>query len=207
VTRAAVHDDRLTGDEQRWSRARNWAMPTTSPDPAHRALPTGKADCRRTASRFSRCLVLTEDLPSVGVGWATHPGGLAHVNPLLKFPAGRQATASLAARQVRRRHRITVIRATGAPQNRSTTDRRECAGSGPPRRPCSPSFKNGIDICQFAGTLDCCGAIAGAEFGVDAAEMRTNRVHREGRNPYPPGSRHLGTCDDSGPVRRLTCSC
>jgi hypothetical protein len=27
--------------------------------------------------------VLTEDLPSVGVGWATHPGGLAHVNPLL----------------------------------------------------------------------------------------------------------------------------
>jgi hypothetical protein len=26
--------------------------------------------------------VLTEDLPSTGVGWATHPGGLAHVNPL-----------------------------------------------------------------------------------------------------------------------------
>jgi hypothetical protein len=34
-------------------------------------------------------------------------------------------------RQVRRRHRITVIRPTGAPQNRSTTDRRECAGCGP----------------------------------------------------------------------------
>src|SRR6266508_2031674 len=30
------------------------------------SLPTGKADCRRTASRFSRCSVLTEDLPSVG---------------------------------------------------------------------------------------------------------------------------------------------
>ncbi len=27
------------------------------------SLPTGKADCRRTASRFSRCSVLTEDLP------------------------------------------------------------------------------------------------------------------------------------------------
>src|SRR5438132_2718016 len=31
------------------------------------SLPTGKADCRRTASRFSRCSVLTEDLPSVGL--------------------------------------------------------------------------------------------------------------------------------------------
>src|SRR5712691_4731656 len=33
------------------------------------SLPTGKADCRRTASRFSRCSVLTEDLPSVGLVW------------------------------------------------------------------------------------------------------------------------------------------
>src|ERR1700674_2962436 len=42
------------------------------------------------------------------------------------------STLSFAARQVRRRHRITVIRATGAPQNRSSTDSRECAGSGQP---------------------------------------------------------------------------
>ena len=56
---------------------------------------------------------------------------LAHVNPLLKFPAGRRATASVAARQVRRRHRILVIRAAGVPQNRSSMDRRECAGCGP----------------------------------------------------------------------------
>src|SRR3954471_18972851 len=33
------------------------------------SLPTGKADCRRTASRFSRCSALTEDLPSVGLVW------------------------------------------------------------------------------------------------------------------------------------------
>ena len=85
------------------------------------SLPAGKADCRRIASRVSRCSVLTEDLPSVGGGPAAPPGGLAHVNPLLKFPAGRRATASLAARQVRRRHRIKVIRATGAPQNQSCT--------------------------------------------------------------------------------------
>src|SRR5439155_25764953 len=32
------------------------------------SLPAGKADCRRIASRFSRCSVLTEDLPSVGIG-------------------------------------------------------------------------------------------------------------------------------------------
>src|SRR6266513_5791316 len=31
------------------------------------SLPAGKADCRRIASRFSRCSVLTEDLPSVGL--------------------------------------------------------------------------------------------------------------------------------------------
>jgi len=46
---------------------------------------------------------------------AALPDGLAHVSPLLKFPAGRRATASVAARQVRRRHLILVIRATGAP--------------------------------------------------------------------------------------------
>jgi hypothetical protein len=58
-----------------------------------------------------------EDLPSVGLVWQ-RPGSLAHVNPLLKFPAGRRATASIAARQVRMRRLILVIRATGAPQNR-----------------------------------------------------------------------------------------
>src|SRR5580704_16712241 len=44
------------------------------------SLPAGNADCRKIASRFSRCSVLTEDLPSVGVGWAAPPGGLAHAN-------------------------------------------------------------------------------------------------------------------------------
>ena len=97
------------------------------------SLPAGKADCRRIASRVSRCSVLTEDLPSVGVGLAAPPGELAHVNPLLKFPAGRRATTRLAARQVRRRHRILVIRATGAPQNRSSAhSRRPHRGGAPP---------------------------------------------------------------------------
>src|ERR1700716_3786446 len=44
--------------------------------------------------------------------------------------AGR-ATASVAARQVRKRHLIQVIRDTGAPSARSTTDRRSCADCGP----------------------------------------------------------------------------
>jgi hypothetical protein len=48
----------------------------------------------------------------VGVGLAALPRGLAHIDPLLKFPAGRRATARLAAGQVRRRHLIPVIRAT-----------------------------------------------------------------------------------------------
>src|SRR5260370_32560443 len=41
-----------------------------------------------------------------------------------------RATESLAAGWVRRRHRVTVIHATGAPQNRSAMDRRECGVSG-----------------------------------------------------------------------------
>src|SRR5450631_3653487 len=61
------------------------------------SVPTGKADCRRTASRFSRCSVLTEDLPSVGLVWQ-RPGSPAHVNPLLKFPC-RQAGHCQACRQ------------------------------------------------------------------------------------------------------------
>jgi hypothetical protein len=65
-----------------------------------------------------------------------NPGPRSPPPPLMCLPgrdrlAGRRATARLAARQLRRRHRITVIRPTGAPQNRSTTDRRECAGCGP----------------------------------------------------------------------------
>ena len=42
------------------------------------------------------------------------------------------ATTRLAASQVRRRHQITVIRATGARQDRSSADSRVCAGSGQP---------------------------------------------------------------------------
>ena len=56
---------------------------------------------------------------------AALPGGLAHVNPLLKFPGGRRATARLAARQVRRRHLIPVIRVS-----RST-----CPDCRPGKRP------------------------------------------------------------------------
>jgi hypothetical protein len=46
--------------------------------------------------------------------------------------AGRGCITRLAARQVRRRHPIMVIRATGAPQNRSPAGSRACAGSGQP---------------------------------------------------------------------------
>src|SRR5215510_1600070 len=51
------------------------------------SLSNGKADCRRIASRFSRWSVLTEDLPSVETPGST-PGGLAHVNSVLKFLPG-----------------------------------------------------------------------------------------------------------------------
>src|ERR1700734_4084357 len=62
------------------------------------SLPAGKADCRRMASRVSRCSVLTEDLPSVEAGLATPPGELAYVSPLLNIP-GREEGQCQACRQ------------------------------------------------------------------------------------------------------------
>src|SRR4029077_17573773 len=50
------------------------------------SLSAGKADCRRIASRFSRCSVLTEDLPSVGIRLAAGQAGWpVQVDPLLKI--------------------------------------------------------------------------------------------------------------------------
>src|SRR6266480_2050084 len=47
---------------------------------------SGKADCRRIASRFSRCSVLTDDLPSVGLvqrrSRLAHPSKLSEANGL-----------------------------------------------------------------------------------------------------------------------------
>ncbi len=75
------------------------------------SLPTEKADCRGTASRFSRCSVLTEDLP-FGRDWlGSAPTRARPRQSTAEFAAGWRAIASLAARQVTRRHRITVIRA------------------------------------------------------------------------------------------------
>src|SRR5580765_5518169 len=49
------------------------------------SLPTGKADCRRIASSVSRCSVLMEDLPSVGLIWrppsGMHLGAVTEVEP------------------------------------------------------------------------------------------------------------------------------
>jgi hypothetical protein len=67
------------------------------------------------------------------IGWnppGSTPGGLAHANPLPKFPAGRRATTRLAARQARKRHRITVIHATGDTTEPIFMDRRECGVTG-----------------------------------------------------------------------------
>jgi hypothetical protein len=75
--------------------------------------------------------LLTEDLPSEGLVWQRFRLA-SHLNPLLKLPASSPAATSVAARQVRRHHRITVIRCSGAPPNRSSTESRQCAGSGQP---------------------------------------------------------------------------
>ena len=134
------------------------------------SLPAGKADCRRIASRVSRCSVLTEDLPSVGVGWAALPGGLAHVSPLLKIPAGRRAAARLAARQVRRRHRIMVIRATG-PRPESTMARGSVLQV--------PGPQPALGHCSWAG-----------RFPTGAASTRARRARHRPAQPQTSGQRN-----------------
>ena len=80
-------------------------------------LPAGKADCRKIASRFCACSVLTGHLP-FGRGWpGSAPRRARPCRTRAGIPAGRRATASLPPGQVSRRHRITMIHATrpGAP--------------------------------------------------------------------------------------------
>ena len=116
------------------SRRRAAAAPRSAPAAAAAARSRQRRRGRLTAaglhrgSPAARCS--RRNSLRVGVGSAALPAGLAQVEPVPKIRAGRRATTRLAARQVRRRHLITVIRATGAPQNRSTMDRRECAGCG-----------------------------------------------------------------------------
>jgi hypothetical protein len=160
-------------------------------------LPRRRRDVRLRLSRG----------PPFGWGWLGNaPRRARPCQSAAEISAGRQATARLTARQVRRRHRIKVIRGNGAPQNRSTADRRECAGSvrrgAPVRRPSRMELI--FAVRGHAGLLRsdrrrrvwcrCCG---------DAYQPCLPREMK----PLPPGSRYLGTCDDSGPVRRLTCSC
>src|SRR4051794_37397355 len=103
------------------------------------SLSTGKADCRRTASRLSRCSVLTEDLPSAGVGSAALPDGLVHVNPVPKFPARWRAQFQPCCQAGEEASPDHGDSRDEAPQNRSTMDVRECAGRGPLRSPRRPA--------------------------------------------------------------------
>src|SRR6478672_5203392 len=57
------------------------------------SLPTGKADCRRIASRVSCCSVLTEGLPSVGRGLAALQALLRGSRVLLELPPAHQRDA------------------------------------------------------------------------------------------------------------------
>src|SRR4051794_19969072 len=133
------------------------------------SLSTGKADCRRIASRVSRCSVLTEDLRSVGL------------------------VVSFAARQVRRRRRITAIGAQGAPQNRSSTaprrafvttsrpslDHRDPATTDPPRR--------GEDPVGAAAR----SAARTRRRGREMQAKQPGRALRDARAPAHPARREL----------------
>src|SRR6266576_6395280 len=72
----------------------------------------GKVPCRRIASRFSFCSVLTEDLSTLRLEFAWHhPGGLAHVDPVLER---------------------LVTRVSGPAASKSRARRRQCASARAP---------------------------------------------------------------------------
>src|SRR3954447_10150517 len=104
------------------------------------SLSTGKADCRRTASRFSRCSVLTEDLP-FGEGWfGAAPGRALLCQSTAEIScrvAGHFQPCCQTGEQASPDHSDSRDE---APQNRSTVDVHECAHCGPllPSRRASP---------------------------------------------------------------------
>src|SRR3954451_14918034 len=89
------------------------------------SLPTGKADCRRIASRVSRCSVLTEDLPLVGWFDSGRPGSRTRTgrrDPHAVAPRGdaRQVAGVRRARAARGGHGdgrgIDLLRLATAPR-------------------------------------------------------------------------------------------
>src|SRR3954471_3185556 len=100
------------------------------------SLPAGKADCRRIASRVSRCSVLMEDLPSVGLALSlrTRTG---HREAHAVAPRGdaRQVAAVRRARAPREGHRggrdVDVFRLATAP--REQEDGQDCGGAAQDR--------------------------------------------------------------------------
>jgi hypothetical protein len=133
---------------------------------------------------FSRCSVLTEDPP--WLGWAgSGPGRTPPCQSAAEISCREPATFTLAARQVRRPHRITVIRATRAPQGQFPAAAvRMLVPARPGATPCAPSFKNGIDICssRAAGLLR---SNRRRRVDVGPAEMRAACVQRGARSPCP----------------------
>ena len=129
------------------------------------------------------------------------------VNPLLKFSAGRLATTRLAARQVTRRRRIMVIRATAAQQDRSSADGRACAGSGQPlpspwialRRVPVTAPGQTVRVCRIDSPTCLCNAARNAAMHAlfELAVVRAGRnLARGAVTRQPPG------CPGTAPRRR-----
>src|SRR5215207_10181990 len=89
------------------------------------SLSNGKADWRRMASRFSRCSVLTE--VSLRLEFARQlPGGLAHVNPLLRIScreAGHDQACRQAGEEASPDHGDSRHRSTTEPISRRADER------------------------------------------------------------------------------------
>src|SRR6266508_3362757 len=178
------------------------------------SLPTGKADCRRTASRFSRCSVLTEDLPSVGRcrPSGVHLRAVAEVEPdRLHHPERRALGVDVCCRDNARvllDHRggcdSRDLAAPPAGSGSSPPGRRQPWGTRwpfrpappepPPRRPPGRSCPADAGSCGRGGPPP---PRHGPHLAGDGPELP-----RSSRFPPPRSMRSAQTLSPSPPVRR-----
>src|SRR3954469_11398914 len=138
-------------------------------------LPTGKADCRRIASRFSCCSVLTEDL----LGWV----GLAALQRRFSSPGSTRRSAGPLRGAIRGLEVVAVAdRETGerspdggharlGPAGQDHHRQKEAQGEDPDR----PPERRGVAVncrgVRQAGRVEVAGRVAGDGAGEDRAQQ------------------------------------